>query len=64
MKSGFIFAGNASAEIDSNIENDSNIGEGYQRHYLYPQNLFQLLLEKKNVNAEFIKPDKMGIYEH
>jgi hypothetical protein len=60
MKIEFIFPGTSSEEIDDFIENDSIIREGNQRHYLYPQNLFQLLLQKKNVNMEFIKPDKNG----
>jgi hypothetical protein len=38
MESQFIFSGSSSdEEIDKNIENDSNIREGNERHYLYPQ---------------------------
>jgi hypothetical protein len=62
MKYGFIFPGTSSDEIENFIENDSNIREG--KVYLYPQNLYELLLQKKDWNIEFIKPNNMGIKEY
>jgi hypothetical protein len=55
MKNEFIFPETTSEEIDKNIENDSNIREGSEIHYLYPQKLYYLLLQKKNINIRFIK---------
>jgi hypothetical protein len=59
----FIFPGTSFEEIDDFIENDLDIREGNERKYLYPQYLYELLLEKTNVNIQFIKTNKMGINE-
>jgi hypothetical protein len=64
MENEFIFPGTTSQEIDNYIENDLNIRERNKKHYLYPQYLYHLLLEKKNVNIIFIKPDKMSIKKY
>jgi hypothetical protein len=53
MKDGFIFQGTSSNKIDDCIEKDSDIKEGNQSHYLYPQNLYQ-----------FLNPNNMGIKEY
>jgi hypothetical protein len=42
-------------------ENDPNIKEGNENYFVYPQNLYLLLLQKKDVNIEFIKPFDMNI---
>jgi hypothetical protein len=64
MKNDYIFLGTASEEINKNINNDSNIREDNEKHYLYPQYLYQLLFQKKNVNFELIKPDNMDINKY
>jgi hypothetical protein len=44
MENIYIFPGTSSEEIDNIIENDSDIKEGNERKYLYPQYLYELLL--------------------
>jgi hypothetical protein len=61
MKNDYFSPGTTLQEVGNNIGNDSNIREGKQRHYLYPQFLYKLLLQRKDVNAEFIKLDQMCI---
>jgi hypothetical protein len=63
MKNEFIFPGTTSEEIDNNIENDSDKKEGNEKHYLYLQNLYQLILKKRDANVEFIKQDRICIKE-
>jgi hypothetical protein len=60
----YIFPGTESDEIDNSIENDLNIREGNEKTYLYPQYLYELLLQKPNINIEFRKPNNMGIKEY
>jgi hypothetical protein len=64
MENQYIFQGTSSDEIDNLIENDSDIREGNEKNYLYPQYSYELLLQKPNVNIEFRKPDNMGIREY
>jgi hypothetical protein len=64
MENRFTFSGISSEEIDNIIKNDSNIAEGNKRKYLYPQYLYELLLQKPNVNIEFINPDNVGAKEY
>jgi hypothetical protein len=56
MENLYIFPGTSSDEIDSLIENDSDIREGNEKQYLYPQYLYELFLQMPNVNIEFRKP--------
>jgi hypothetical protein len=60
MENEINFPGNTSEEINKNIENNSNIREDKESRFLYPQNLYHLLLQK-NVNTEFLKHDKMRL---
>jgi hypothetical protein len=46
------------------IENDLDIREGNEKNYLYPQYLYELLLQKPNVNIEFRKFNNIGIKEY
>jgi hypothetical protein len=46
MKDQYIFPGTDFDEIDNSIDNDSNIKEGNEKNYLYPQYLYDLLLQK------------------
>jgi hypothetical protein len=64
MKDRYIFLGNEFDEIDNSIDNDSNIKEGNEKNYLYPQYLYDLLLQKPNVNIEFIKSNNIGKNEY
>jgi hypothetical protein len=64
MENQFIFPGTSSDDIDDFIENDSNVREGNERKYLYPQYLYKLLLQRKDINIEFKKPNDMGINEY
>jgi hypothetical protein len=64
MENQYIFPGTLSDEIDNSIENDSNIREGNEKNYLYPQYLYELLLQKPNLNIEFRKPNNIGIKEY
>jgi hypothetical protein len=56
MMSEYIVPGTLSKQINENIENDPNIKEGNEDYFVYPQNLYTLLLQKKDVNIEFINP--------
>jgi hypothetical protein len=51
----YIVPGTSSKQINENIGNDQNIKESNEDYFLYPQILYTLLLQKKNVNMEFIK---------
>jgi hypothetical protein len=64
MENLFIFPGTSFYEIDAFIETDSNIREGNERKYLYPQYLYELLLHNTNVKIEFKKPNDMGVKEY
>jgi hypothetical protein len=44
----YIFPGTSSDEIDNLIENDSNVRECNEKHYLYREYLYELLLQKPN----------------
>jgi hypothetical protein len=59
-----LYYGRYKNEIYDFIENDSNIREDDESHYLYPQYLYELLLQKKDANIEFLKPNNMGIKEY
>jgi hypothetical protein len=61
MISEHILPGTSSKQIEENIENDPNIKEGNEDYFAYPQNLYTLLLQKKDVNIEFIKPSEINI---
>jgi hypothetical protein len=61
MENQFIFPGTSSKEIDDFIENDLNAREGNERKYLYPQYLYELLLQRKDINIEFKNPNNMKI---
>jgi hypothetical protein len=61
MENQFIFPGTSSDDIDNFIENDSNVKEGNERFYTYPQYLYELLLQRKDINIEFNKPNNMKI---
>jgi hypothetical protein len=52
----YILPGTSSEKINENIQNNPNIKEGNENNFAYPQNLYLLLLQKKDVNIEFIKP--------
>jgi hypothetical protein len=43
------------------MENDPNIKECNENNFAYPQNLYTLLLQKKDVNIEFTKPPYINI---
>jgi hypothetical protein len=43
------------------IENDPNIKEANEVCFEYPQNLYLLLLQKKDLNIEFTKPSYVNI---
>jgi hypothetical protein len=60
MENQYIFAGTSSQEIDNIIEYDSNIRKDNERKYLYPQYLYELLLQKTNSNIKFEKPKTWG----
>jgi hypothetical protein len=64
MKDGFIFPGTSSDEIDDFIEKDSDIKEWYKSYYLYPQYLYELLLQKKDANIGFLKSNDVEINEY
>jgi hypothetical protein len=64
MENQFIFPGTLFDEIDDFIENDSNIREDNERKYLYPQYLYEPLLQKINVNIQFKKSNDMRIKEY
>jgi hypothetical protein len=49
---------------NTKMENDSDIREGNEKYYLYLQYLYELLLQKLNVNTEFKKSNNMGINEY
>jgi hypothetical protein len=61
MENQFIFPGTSSGDNDNFIENDSNAKDGNESHYLYPQYLYELLLQRKDINIEFNKPNNMKI---
>jgi hypothetical protein len=56
-----VLAGTSSKEIRVFIENDPNIKEGNEDYFTYPENLYTLLLQSKDVNIEFAKPIYMNI---
>jgi hypothetical protein len=60
MENQFILPGNSSDDIDDFIESDLNARERNERKYLYPQNLYESLLQRKDLNIEFKKPNNMG----
>jgi hypothetical protein len=64
MENQFILPGTSSDDIDNFIENDSNVREGNERKYLYPQYLYELLLQRKDINIEIKKPNNIGIKEY
>jgi hypothetical protein len=61
MISEHILPGTSSKQINENFENYLNIKEGKENYFVYPQNLYLLLLQKKNINIEFIKPPEIDI---
>jgi hypothetical protein len=61
METQFIFPGISSDDINDFIENDSNVRESNERKYLYPQYLYELLLQRKDIRIEFNKPNNMKI---
>jgi hypothetical protein len=61
MTSEYIIPGSSSKQITDNSENNPNIKEGYEDYFTYPQNLYTLLLQKKDVNIEFTKPPEINI---
>jgi hypothetical protein len=64
MENQYIFLRTSSDEIDNLIEGDSEIREGNEKHYFYPLYLYELLLQRKDINIEFNKPNNIGIKEH
>jgi hypothetical protein len=64
LENQYIFPGTSSEEMDNIIENDLNVREGNERKYLYPQYLYELLLQRKDINIEFKKPNNMWIKEY
>jgi hypothetical protein len=60
MENQFISPGTSSDEIDDFIENDLNVREDNERKYLYPQYLYELLWQRKDINIEFKKDNNMG----
>jgi hypothetical protein len=61
MMSEYIIPGTSSKEISVFIENDPSIKEGNEDYFTYPQNLYTLLLQRKDVNIEFTKPPYINI---
>jgi hypothetical protein len=57
----YIVPGTSSKEISVFIENDPNIKESNEDYFTYPQNLYTLLLQRKDINIEFTKPTYMNI---
>jgi hypothetical protein len=57
----YIIPGTSSKQINEKIENDPNIKEGNEEYFVYPQNLYTLVLQKKDVNIEFTKPPDINI---
>jgi hypothetical protein len=57
----YILPGTSSKQINENIKNNPNIKEGNEDYFTYPQNLYTLLLQKKDVIIEFIKPPDLNI---
>jgi hypothetical protein len=55
MENQFIFPGTSSDYIDDFIESYLNVREGNERKYFYPQYLYELLLQRKDINIEFKK---------
>jgi hypothetical protein len=54
-----IIPGTTSKQIDNEIINDSNVKEGNESFYIYPQDLYTRLLISKQ-DLKFSKPDNMG----
>jgi hypothetical protein len=61
MKDWYIVPETSSKEISVFIENDPNIKENNEDYFTYPQNLYTLLLQRKDANIEFTKPFFMTI---
>jgi hypothetical protein len=61
MTNEYIVPGTSSKEISVFIENDSNIKEGNEDYFTYPENLYTLLLQRKDVSIEFTKPTYINI---
>jgi hypothetical protein len=61
MATEYIIPGTSSKQINENIKNDPNIKEGNENNFAYPQNLYTLLLQKKDENIEFTKPPHINI---
>jgi hypothetical protein len=61
MTNEYIVPGTSSKEISVFIENDPSIKEGNEDYFTYPQNLYTLLLQRKDINIEFTKPTYMNI---
>jgi hypothetical protein len=61
MISEYIVPGTSSKQINENIENNPHIKEGNEDYFLYPQNLYILFLQNKDVNIKFIKPPDINI---
>jgi hypothetical protein len=61
MTSEYIIPGISSKEISVFIENDPNIKEGNEEYFVYPQNLYTLLLQRKDVNIEFTNSSYINI---
>jgi hypothetical protein len=53
MTNEYIIPGTLSKEISVFIENDPNIKDGNENYFTYPQNLYTLLLQRKDVNIQF-----------
>jgi hypothetical protein len=56
MTNEYVVSGTSSKETSVLIENDPNIKEGNEDYFTYPQNLYTLFLQRKNVNIELTKP--------
>jgi hypothetical protein len=61
MTNEYIVPGTSSKEISVFIENDPNIKEGNEEYFEYPQNLYTLFLQRKDVNIEFTKVSYINI---
>jgi hypothetical protein len=61
MTNEYIIPRISSKEISVFIENDPNIKEGNEGYFTYPENLYTLLLQRKDVNIEFTKPTYTNI---
>jgi hypothetical protein len=61
MTNEYIVPKTSSKEISVFIGNDPNIKESNEDYFTYPENLYSLLLQRKDVNIEFTKPSYMNI---